>query len=72
MIMQCLLSLSEINIFYCFFTVPTNVAEGYRGLAQHGGPPGWLEESDPVILYAMDGPYACLFRTVQAILIGAA
>ncbi len=34
-------------------------AEGYRGLAQHGGPPGWLEESDPtgVILYVMDGPY---------------
>jgi hypothetical protein len=29
-----------------------------RGLAQHGGPPGWLEESDPtgVILYVMDGP----------------
>jgi hypothetical protein len=22
-------------------------AEGYRGLAQHGGPPGWLEKSDP-------------------------
>ncbi len=30
-----------------------------RGLAQNGGPPGWLEESDPagVILYVMDGPY---------------
>jgi hypothetical protein len=30
-----------------------------RGLAQHGSPPGWLEESDPagVILYVMDGPY---------------
>ncbi len=30
-----------------------------RGLAQHGGPPGWLEESDPtgVFLYVMDGPY---------------
>jgi hypothetical protein len=30
-----------------------------RGLAQHGGPPGWLEESDPagVFLYMMDGPY---------------
>jgi hypothetical protein len=27
-----------------------------RGLAQHGGPPGWLKESDPVgvILYVMD------------------
>jgi len=34
-----------------------------RGLAQHGGPPGWLEESDPagVILYVMDGPYRLLF-----------
>ncbi len=21
--------------------------EGFRGLAQHGGPPGWKEESDP-------------------------
>jgi hypothetical protein len=33
-------------------------AESYRGLAQHGGPLGWLEESDPagVILYVMDGP----------------
>jgi hypothetical protein len=32
-----------------------------RGLAQHGGPPGWLERSDPagVLLYVMDGPY-CL------------
>jgi hypothetical protein len=30
-----------------------------RGLAQHAGPPGWLDESDPagVILYVMDGPY---------------
>ncbi len=27
-----------------------------RGLTQHGGPPGWLKESDPagVILYVMD------------------
>jgi hypothetical protein len=27
-----------------------------RRLAQHGGPPGWLEECDPagVILYVMD------------------
>jgi hypothetical protein len=35
-----------------------NEAEGYRGLAQHGTPPGWLEESDPagVILFVMDGP----------------
>jgi hypothetical protein len=29
-----------------------------RGLAQHGGPPGYLEEIDPVgvMLYVMDGP----------------
>jgi hypothetical protein len=27
-------------------------------LPQHGGPPGWLEESDPVvILYVMDETY---------------
>jgi hypothetical protein len=45
-----------------------------RGLAQHGGPPGWLEESDPsgVILNVMDAPYACLSSTVPAALAGAA
>jgi hypothetical protein len=34
-----------------------------RGLAQHGGPPGWLEESvlAGVILYVMDGPYRLPF-----------
>jgi hypothetical protein len=34
-----------------------------RGLAQHGGPPGWLEESDlaGVILYVMDGSYRLPF-----------
>ncbi len=34
-----------------------------RRLVQHGGPPGWLEESDPagVILYVMDGPYRLPF-----------
>ncbi len=30
-----------------------------RGLAQHGGPPGWLEDSNPAgaILCVMEGPY---------------
>ncbi len=34
-----------------------------KRLAQHGGPPGWLEESYPagVILYVMDGPYRLPF-----------
>jgi hypothetical protein len=34
-----------------------------RGLAQHGHPPDWLEESDPavVILYVMDGLYRLPF-----------
>ncbi len=34
-----------------------------RGLVQHGGLPGWLEESDPegAILYVMDGPYRLPF-----------
>jgi hypothetical protein len=27
----------------------SNEAEGYRGLDQHGGPPGWLEDSDPAV-----------------------
>jgi hypothetical protein len=38
-----------------------------RGLAQHGGPTGWLEDREPagVILFVMDGPYTgCLFHTV--------
>jgi hypothetical protein len=38
-----------------------------RGLAQHDGPPSWLEESDPadVIFYLMDRPYRLpfLYRT---------
>jgi hypothetical protein len=36
-----------------------------RGLAQHGGPPCWLEASDPhpagVIFYVMDGSYRLPF-----------
>jgi hypothetical protein len=45
-----------------------------RGLAQYGGTPGWLEESDlaGVILYVMTGRTACLFRTVPVALTGAA
>jgi hypothetical protein len=44
-----------------------------RGLAQHGGPPGWLEESDSAgaILHKMDGPYR-LFGPVTVALTGAA
>jgi hypothetical protein len=40
-----------------------NDAEGYRGLAHHGGLPSWLEERDPagVILSVMDGPYRLPF-----------
>jgi hypothetical protein len=47
-----------------------------RGLAQPGGPPGWLEESDPagVILYVIDGPYRLPLpcRTAPVALTGAA
>jgi hypothetical protein len=41
-------------MFVCYSANETAKA---RGLAQHGGPPGWLEESDPagVILHVMDG-----------------
>ncbi len=37
-----------------------------KGLAQQGGPPGWLEESKPasVIMYVMYGPYCLPLRTV--------
>jgi hypothetical protein len=38
-----------------------------RWLTQHGGPPGWLEESDPTAVI-----FACLFRTVPVALTGAA
>ncbi len=45
-----------------------------RGLAQHGGTPGWLEESDPagVIMYLMDGPYHLPFPYRTGCLTGAA
>jgi hypothetical protein len=35
------------SIIFVSLLVSPNEAEGYRGLAQHGGLPGWLEESDP-------------------------
>jgi hypothetical protein len=40
-----------------------------RGLAQHGGPPGWLEKSDPegVILYLMDGPNRLSFPYLDVV-----
>jgi hypothetical protein len=45
-----------------------------RGLAQHGGPPGWLERSDLAggILFVIDGRIGCLFHTVPVALTGAA
>ncbi len=45
-----------------------------RGLAQHGGPPGQLEESDPagVILYVTDGHHLILFHTLPVALTEAA
>ncbi len=44
-------------------TVTIPIRPKARGLAQHGVPPGWLEESDPtgVILYVMDGPHRLSF-----------
>jgi hypothetical protein len=45
-----------------------------RGLAQHGGPHGWLEEGNPagVILYVMGGAVPLSFFKVPVTLIGAA
>jgi hypothetical protein len=45
-----------------------------RGLDQHGGTPGWLEESDPtgVILSVMNGPYRLPFPYRTGCLPGAA
>ncbi len=37
-----------------------------RGQAQHGGPPGWLEDRVCVILYVKDGPCRLPCRTVAA------
>jgi hypothetical protein len=41
-----------------------------RDMAQHGGPPGWLEESDPsgVILYVMNGPYRLPFPPYRTVI----
>jgi hypothetical protein len=65
--------------YYGFFLYWTFVLQAMRpkarGLAQHGGPPGWLEKSDPAggILYVIDEPYtACLFLTIRVALRGAA
>jgi hypothetical protein len=43
----------------CFWTMRPKSRE----LAQHGGPPGWLEECElaGVILYVMNGPYRLPF-----------
>jgi hypothetical protein len=46
-----------------------------RGLAQHGSPPGWLEESDlaGMILDMMDGQYSLPFSyRIPVALTGAA
>ncbi len=46
-----------------------------RGLVQYGGPPGWLEESDPRQVWFCTwwtGRTACLFRTVPVALTGVA
>jgi hypothetical protein len=46
-----------------------------RGLVHHGGPPGWLEESDPAGCdFVCDGRSmaACLFSTVPVARTGAA
>ncbi len=47
------------TIYFFGEILKPNEAEGYRGLAQHGDPPSWLEEIVPVvvILWVMDGPY---------------
>jgi hypothetical protein len=61
--------------FFFFFTIQRERAIGpkARGLAQHGGLPDWLEESDPagVILYVLDcGHTACLFSAIPVALTG--
>jgi hypothetical protein len=53
----------RLHIF-CFCLIRVNPKRPKaRGLAQHGGPPGWLEDSDPggVILNVMEWPYRLTF-----------
>jgi hypothetical protein len=52
---------SVLNMYYILWV--ETMRSKARGLAQNGGPPGWMEESDPagVILYVMDGPYCLPF-----------
>ncbi len=48
---------STLPILGALSSVALNKAEGYRGLTQHGGPPGRLEESDPTECdFVRDGP----------------
>ncbi len=56
----------------CFLEWPIPMRPKARGLAQHGGPPGGLEESDPagVICMWWSGRTAYLFHTVPVVLTG--
>ncbi len=52
--------------------VKSNEAEAIE-LARHGGPPGWLEESDPAgVIFVHDRRGTCLFSIVPVALTGAA
>ncbi len=50
-----------LNMYYILWV--GTIKPKARGLVQNGGPPGWMEETDPagVILYVMDGPYCLPF-----------
>ncbi len=52
----------------CCLLWPSPMRPKARGLVQHSGLPGWLEESDlaGVILYVMDGLYRLPFPYVTS------
>jgi hypothetical protein len=56
---------TSTNTLWCQLTRATEFVTWTkaRGLAQHGGLPGWPEESDPagVIVSVMDWPYHLVF-----------
>ncbi len=66
---------SELHVCaLCKFVWLVPMRQKARGLAQQGGAPGWLEESDPggVILHGIDVPYRLSFPYSTVSLTGAA
>ncbi len=76
MFMDCIMCFRPISTVVSFSVRIRflSVRPKIRGLAQHGGPPGWLDESDSAVWFftLWTGRTACFFRTVPVALTGAA